>query len=108
MENMNPEPAAPASADPCCVLSLDGGGAKGFYTLGGLKEIEAMAGRPLYQCFDLIFGTSTAARIRGPGAPPQRAGAEARCHGGQYARDHRPGLTRRDQGDSGQPRPAEL
>ncbi len=43
----------------CRVLSLDGGGAKGFYTLGVLKEIEAMVGRPLYQSFDLIFGTST-------------------------------------------------
>lgn len=41
------------------VLSLDGGGAKGFYTLGVLKEVEAMVGKPLYQCFDLIFGTST-------------------------------------------------
>jgi patatin-like phospholipase/acyl hydrolase len=46
-------------AAPCRVLSLDGGGAKGFYTLGVLKEIEAMAGRPLWECFDLIFGTST-------------------------------------------------
>jgi patatin-like phospholipase/acyl hydrolase len=49
----------PAPATPCRVLSLDGGGAKGFYTLGVLKEIEALAGRPLYQCFNLIFGTST-------------------------------------------------
>jgi predicted acylesterase/phospholipase RssA len=56
---MNPEPATTASTTPCRVLSLDGGGAKGFYTLGVLKEIEAMAGRPLYRCFDLIFGTST-------------------------------------------------
>lgn len=45
------------------MLSLDGGGAKGFYTLGVLKEIEAMVGRPLWQCFDLIFGTSTGAII---------------------------------------------
>ena len=30
--------------EPCRILSLDGGGAKGFYTLGVLKEIEAMAG----------------------------------------------------------------
>ncbi len=54
------EPTAIRSAppEPCRVLSLDGGGAKGFYTLG-LKEIEAMVGWPLYQCFDLIFGTST-------------------------------------------------
>jgi patatin-like phospholipase/acyl hydrolase len=56
---MNPEPLAAASTGLCRILSLDGGGAKGFYTLGVLKEIEAMVGRPLYQCFDLIFGTST-------------------------------------------------
>ena len=48
---------------PCRILSLDGGGAKGFYTLGVLKEIEAMLGCPLYQRFDLIFGTSTGAII---------------------------------------------
>ena len=47
----------------CRVLSLDGGGAKGFYTLGVLKEIEAMLGCPLYKRFDLIFGTSTGAII---------------------------------------------
>jgi predicted acylesterase/phospholipase RssA len=46
-------------ARPCRVLSLDGGGAKGFYTLGVLKEIEALVGRPLCETFDLIFGTST-------------------------------------------------
>ena len=45
------------------ILSLDGGGAKGFYTLGVLKEIEALAGTPLWQRFDLIFGTSTGAII---------------------------------------------
>lgn len=49
----------------CRVLSLDGGGAKGFYTLGVLKEIEAMAGHPLCECFDLIFGTSTGGIIAG-------------------------------------------
>lgn len=48
---------------PCRILSLDGGGAKGFYTLGVLREIEAMVGRPLCECFDLIFGTSTGAII---------------------------------------------
>jgi predicted acylesterase/phospholipase RssA len=48
----------------CKILSLDGGGAKGFYTLGVLKEIEAMMlGRPLCEHFDLIFGTSTGAII---------------------------------------------
>ena len=46
------------------VLSLDGGGAKGFYTLGVLNEIEAMIRpRPLCEHFDLIFGTSTGAII---------------------------------------------
>ena len=45
------------------VLSLDGGGAKGFYTLGVLKEIEALVERPLYEHFDLIFGTSTGSII---------------------------------------------
>src|SRR5438445_5766353 len=56
---MNSEQLASAPTEACRVLSLDGGGAKGFYTLGVLKEIEAMVGRPLSQCFDLIFGTST-------------------------------------------------
>lgn len=41
------------------ILCLDGGGAKGFYTLGVLKEIEGMLDCPLYKRFDLIFGTST-------------------------------------------------
>jgi patatin-like phospholipase/acyl hydrolase len=45
------------------VLSLDGGGAKGFYTLGVLKEIEGMLKCPLYKRFDLVFGTSTGAII---------------------------------------------
>jgi predicted acylesterase/phospholipase RssA len=47
----------------CRILSLDGGGAKGFYTLGVLREIEAMLGCPLYKRFDLVFGTSTGAII---------------------------------------------
>ncbi|WP_334040438.1 patatin-like phospholipase family protein [Burkholderia ambifaria] len=45
------------------VLCLDGGGAKGFYTLGILREIEAMIGGPLHERFDLIFGTSTGSII---------------------------------------------
>lgn len=45
------------------ILSLDGGGAKGFYTLGVLKEIEAVIGCSLAERFDLIFGTSTGAII---------------------------------------------
>jgi predicted acylesterase/phospholipase RssA len=45
------------------VLSLDGGGAKGFYTLGVLREIEGLIGCPLHERFDLIFGTSTGSII---------------------------------------------
>lgn len=48
---------------PFRVLSLDGGGAKGFYTLGILREIEAMIGCRLHERFDLIFGTSTGSII---------------------------------------------
>ena len=46
------------------VLSLDGGGAKGFYTLGAL-EGDRGSGRlsPLCEKFDLIYGTSTGAII---------------------------------------------
>ncbi len=45
------------------ILSLDGGGAKGFYTLGVLDEIEKNSGKPICESFDLIFGTSTGAII---------------------------------------------
>jgi predicted patatin/cPLA2 family phospholipase len=47
----------------CRVLSLDGGGAKGVYSLGVLKEVEALAGKPLCDVFDLIYGTSTGSII---------------------------------------------
>jgi uncharacterized protein len=60
---MDPDlPAIPAT--PCRILSLDGGGAKGFYTLGVLKQLEALlGGQPLANHFQLIFGTSTGAII---------------------------------------------
>ena len=45
------------------VLTLDGGGAKGFYTLGVLREMEGLVGSRLHEKFDLIFGTSTGAII---------------------------------------------
>ncbi len=48
----------------CRILTLDGGGAKGFYSLGVLKQLEALLdGKPLASQFDLIFGTSTGAII---------------------------------------------
>ena len=48
---------------PFRVLSLDGGGAKGFYTLGILKGLEGMLSSPLSKHFDLIYGTSTGSII---------------------------------------------
>jgi patatin-like phospholipase/acyl hydrolase len=45
------------------ILCLDGGGAKGFYTLGILREIEKLIGCKIYERFDLIFGTSTGSII---------------------------------------------
>jgi len=37
-------PAAKTQAVPCRILTLDGGGAKGFFRLGVLKEVEALIG----------------------------------------------------------------
>ena len=51
-----------SATTPTRILSLDGGGAKGFYTLGVLKQLEALTG-PIHGHFDLIFGTSTGAII---------------------------------------------
>ena len=45
------------------ILSLDGGGSKGLYTLGVLREIEAMLPNRIHETFDLIFGTSTGSII---------------------------------------------
>lgn len=47
------------------VLSLDGGGAKGFFTLEALRYLETTCGRPIRECFDLIVGTSIGAFIAG-------------------------------------------
>jgi patatin-like phospholipase/acyl hydrolase len=57
--------AEPEGTLPTCrILSLDGGGAKGFYTLGVLNQLEVLlGGRSLCEQFDLIFGTSTGAII---------------------------------------------
>jgi len=45
------------------ILVLDGGGSKGVYTLGVLKELELKLGKPLCEHFGLIFGTSTGSII---------------------------------------------
>ena len=51
------------SGETCKILSLDGGGSKGFYTIGVLREVEAVLPKPLHETFDLMFGTSTGAII---------------------------------------------
>lgn len=45
------------------ILSLDGGGSKGVYSLGVLAEVEAVCARPLHEVFHLVYGTSTGAII---------------------------------------------
>ena len=45
------------------VLSLDGGGARGAFTAGFLRELEDKIGSPLSDYFDLVAGTSTGAVI---------------------------------------------
>ncbi len=51
------------SLDAFRVLTLDGGGGKGAYTLGVLKEIETAVGKPLREHFHLFYGTSTGSII---------------------------------------------
>lgn len=41
------------------VLSIDGGGIRGLIPLLVLKELERLAGRQIFELFDLIAGTST-------------------------------------------------
>lgn len=45
------------------ILVLDGGGSKGVYTIGVLKELELRLGSPLCEHFGLVFGTSTGSII---------------------------------------------
>ena len=45
------------------VLSLDGGGLRGIFTLRLLQEIEAQCGLPIQECFDYVVGTSTGGLI---------------------------------------------
>ena len=45
------------------ILTLDGGGSKGVYSLGFLREFEKLTNVELYKCFDLVYGTSTGSII---------------------------------------------
>ncbi len=51
------------SERPFYILSLDGGGSLGMYTLGVLAEVEKVLSRPLHEIFDLVYGTSTGSII---------------------------------------------
>ena len=58
---MNTKDHSPNNANPYRILSLEGGGSKGFYTLGVLREMEGFLNRPLCEHFNLVFGTSAGA-----------------------------------------------
>lgn len=45
------------------ILSIDGGGLRGVVPLTILKHIEELTGKPVWQSFDLIAGTSTGGLI---------------------------------------------
>jgi uncharacterized protein len=45
------------------ILSLDGGGSLGVFTLGVLEGVANLVGKPLHKQFDLIYGTSTGSII---------------------------------------------
>lgn len=45
------------------ILSIDGGGMRGIYTLQLLKKLEELAGAPCYKWCDMVAGTSTGAII---------------------------------------------
>lgn len=45
------------------ILALDGGGMRGLITAAMLAELEAAAGRPCRELFDMVAGTSTGALL---------------------------------------------
>src|SRR5260221_9499808 len=45
------------------ILSIDGGGLRGVVPLTILKQVEAITGKRIHECFDLIAGTSTGGLI---------------------------------------------
>ncbi len=43
----------------CKILAIDGGGIRGVIPAYILQQLEASLGKPIFQCFDIIGGTST-------------------------------------------------
>ena len=57
--SLPPPQASAAHGAPIRILSLDGGGAKGFVLVEMLEEIERRCGgKPITELFDMIVGTS--------------------------------------------------
>lgn len=55
----NPQtPRRDAKAYTCKILAIDGGGIRGVIPAYVLKQIEADLGKQVYECFDIIAGTS--------------------------------------------------
>ncbi len=52
-------------ADKKIIISIDGGGMRGIFTIQLLKRLEELAGGPIYEWADMIAGTSTGAIIGG-------------------------------------------
>lgn len=47
------------------IISIDGGGMRGIFTIQLLKKLEELAGAPIYEWADMVAGTSTGAIIGG-------------------------------------------
>ena len=45
------------------ILSIDGGGMRGVLCIALLAELESMTGKPIYEMFDMVGGTSAGAII---------------------------------------------
>ncbi|MEJ2560887.1 MAG: patatin-like phospholipase family protein, partial [Anaerolineae bacterium] len=45
------------------ILSIDGGGARGYITLHCLAQLEELTGQPAHEIFDFYAGTSTGSLI---------------------------------------------
>jgi uncharacterized protein len=76
------------------ILCLSGGGYRGLYTAAVLEELEAKAGKPLAECFDLIAGTSIGGIIAlglAAGRPASQIRQAFETHGAQVFSPDRPG-----------------